>query len=261
MRRFLMGLLMTTSTFAAAEIHTQDLPYTTADGTKLLAFHAYDDSYQGPRPGILVVHEFWGLNEHARNRAQALAKLGYSALAIDMYGEGQVAQHPNDAKAFMQDALQTTEITRTRFLAGLELLQQQPQTDILQIGAIGYCFGGHVVLEMARQGLPLAGVVSFHGALTTQNPATLGSVKARVLVEHGAADTMVTAEDVAAISAEMVKAQVDYQLVSHPGAKHAFTNSASDENSKWGLNVAYNQLADERSWADMVRFFAQTFGH
>ncbi|MBB3104966.1 dienelactone hydrolase family protein [Azomonas macrocytogenes] len=259
MRQALSGLLLTCSTLAAADIQTREIPYTAEDGTTMVGYHAYDDTIQGPRPGIIVVHEFWGLNDHARERAREMAKLGYSTLAIDMYGEGKVAEHPQDAKAFMQAALQNAETTRSRFMAGMELLQRQPQTDPRRIGAAGYCFGGRVVLEMARQGVPLAGVVSFHGALVTRNPATPGAVKARVLVEHGAADSMVTADDVAAISAEMVKAGVDYQLVSHPGAKHAFTNPAADENSKKGLDVAYNKRADERSWADMTLFFKRTF--
>ena len=142
----------------------------------------------------------------------------------------------------------------------MQLLQDQPQTDREQIGAVGYCFGGRVVLDMARQGVPLDGVVSFHGALATDNRATPGSVKARVLVEHGGADSMVTAAHAAALTEEMVEAGADYQFVNLPGAKHGFTNPGADTFAKQGLDVGYDREADRRSWEDMKRFFAETFG-
>ncbi|EQM76183.1 dienelactone hydrolase family protein [Pseudomonas stutzeri] len=259
MRYYLLGTLMAVSAVAHAEVQTREIPYTAADGTEMIGYYAYDDAIEGKRPGVVVVHEWWGLNDYAKSRARDLAELGYSALAIDMYGEGKHTEHPKDAMSFMKAALSDAEAAKGRFNAGLDLLKQQAQTDTDKLAAVGYCFGGKVVLDMARQGAPLDGVVSFHGALATQTRATPGSVKARVLVEHGAADSMVSADDVAALSAEMVKAGADYQLVSLPGAKHGFTNPGADKFQEQGVDVAYNQTADERSWQDMQRFLDETF--
>ncbi len=259
MRYCLLGTLMAISAVAHAEVQTREIPYTAADGTEMVGYYAYDDAVDGKRPGVVVVHEWWGLNDYAKRRARDLAELGYSALAIDMYGQGKHTEHPKDAMSFMKAALSDAEAAKGRFNAGLDLLKQQPQTDADKLAAVGYCFGGKVVLDMARQGAPLDGVVSFHGALATQTRATAGSVKARVLVEHGAADSMVSADDVAALSAEMVKAGADYQLVSLPGAKHGFTNPGADKFQEQGVDVAYNQGADERSWQDMQRFLNETF--
>lgn len=226
----------------------------------MIGYYAYDDAIEGKRPGIVVVHEWWGLNDYAKQRARDLAELGYSALAIDMYGEGRNTEHPKDAMSFMQAALKDADAAKGRFNAGLDLLKEQAQTDTDKLGAVGYCFGGKVVLDMARQGVPLDGVVSFHGALATETRAAPGSVKARVLVEHGAEDSMISADDVAALNVEMVKAGADYQFVSLPGAKHGFTNPGADAHQKNGLDVAYQKAADERSWRDMQRFFEDTFG-
>jgi len=259
MRYCLLGALMAASAFAQAEIQTQQIPYTAADGTKLIGYYAYDDAIEGKRPGVVVVHEWWGLNDYAKRRARDLAELGYSALAIDMYGDGKNTEHPKDAMSFMKAALSDADAAKGRFNAGLELLKQQQQTDTNKLAAVGYCFGGKVVLDMARQGAPLDGVVSFHGALATQTRATPGIVKARVLVEHGSADSMVSPEDVAALTTEMVKAGADYQLVALPGAKHGFTNPGADKFQKKGVDVAYNKAADERSWQDMQRFLDETF--
>ncbi|MCI0919053.1 dienelactone hydrolase family protein [Pseudomonas stutzeri] len=259
MRYYLLGTLMAMSAVAHAEVQTREIPYTAADGTEMIGYYAYDDAIEGKRPGVVVVHEWWGLNDYAKSRARDLAELGYSALAIDMYGEGKHTEHPKDAMSFMKAALSDAEAAKGRFNAGLDMLKQQAQTDTDKLAAVGYCFGGKVVLDMARQGAPLDGVVSFHGALATQTRATPGSVKARVLVEHGAADSMVSADDVAALSAEMVKAGADYQLVSLPGAKHGFTNPGADKFQEQGVDVAYNQTADERSWQDMQRFLDETF--
>ncbi len=259
MRYPLLGLLLTCSALAHAEVQTRELSYQAPDGTRLVGYFAYDDAIAQPRPGVVVVHEWWGLNDYAKRRARDLAELGYSALAIDMYGEGKHTAHPKDAMGFMQEATASADAARARFLAGVELLKAQPQTDSERLAAVGYCFGGRVVLEMARQGVPLDGVVSFHGALGTQNPAQPGVVKARVLVEHGAADSMVSAEQAAALTQEMVAAGVDFQFVSHPGAKHGFTNPGADEFAKQGLDVGYQKEADRRSWENMKRFLGETF--
>ncbi|NBF08556.1 dienelactone hydrolase family protein [Pseudomonas sp. Fl4BN1] len=263
MRVLLAVFLLTLSDLGQAAIKTQEIPYRSTDGTPLIGYYAYDDAVQGPRPGVVVVHEWWGLNDYAKRRARDLAALGYSALAIDMYGEGKHTEHPQDAMAFMQAALKDSAAASARFDAGLELLRQQPQTNPQKLAAIGYCFGGKVVLDAARQGLPLAGVVSFHGALVTQAPATPGSVKAKILVEHGAQDSMVTADNVATFKAEMDKAGADYQFVSLEGAKHGFSNPDADRLSHGehgGLDIGYNKAADEHSWADMQAFFKKLFG-
>ncbi|WP_437881334.1 dienelactone hydrolase family protein [Pseudomonas sp. LRF_L74] len=259
MRTALLGLLLCASSLAQAAIQSREIPYTAADGTQLIAYHAWDDAVEGERPGVIVVHEWWGLNDYAKRRAHDLAELGYSALAIDMYGEGKHTEHPADAQAFMKEALASSEAAKARFEAGLQLLQAQPQTDDRRLAAIGYCFGGKVVLDMARQGVPLAAVVSFHGVLATNTPATPGSVKAKVLVEHGEADSMVPAEQVAAFREEMDKAGADYRLVSLEGAKHGFSNPDADAHKGHGLDVGYQKEADERSWADMQALLKEAF--
>lgn len=259
MRPLLIALLLCCSTMAQAAIQTREVPYTAADGTRLVGYHAWDDAISGPRPGVIVVHEWWGLNDYAKRRARDLAALGYSALAVDMYGDGRNTQHPDDAKAFMNAALADPAIPKARFQAGLDLLKAQPQTDPARLAAIGYCFGGKVVLDMARQGLPLAAVVSFHGALVTATPATPGSVKAKVLVEHGAADSFITAEQIAAFKAEMDQAGADYRFVELPGAKHGFSNPDADAHKGHGLDLGYQKEADERSWADMQALFKEVF--
>lgn len=263
MRVFLALFLLAVSGLSQATIQPQEIPYQSSDGTKLIGYYAYDDAIKGPRPGVVVVHEWWGLNDYAKRRARDLAGLGYSALAIDMYGDGKNTEHPKDAMAFMQAAMKDSDAADARFQAGLDLLKKQPQTDPDKIAAIGYCFGGGVVLNAARQGLPLAGVVSFHGALATKTPATPGSVKAKVLVEHGALDSMVTAENVAAFKREMDKAGADYQFVSLEGAKHGFSNPDADRlghGDHGGPDIGYNKAADEKSWADMQAFFKKIFG-
>lgn len=263
MRVFLALALLALSGLSQAAIKTQEIPYQSPDGTKLIGYYAYDDSLKGPRPGVVVVHEWWGLNDYAKRRARDLAALGYSALAIDMYGDGKNTEHPADAMAFMQAALKDGAAASARFAAGLDLLKKQPQTDPNKLAAIGYCFGGKVVLDAARQGVPLAGVVSFHGALVSNTPATSGSVKAKVLVEHGAQDSMVTPAQVAAFKAEMDKAGADYQFVSLEGAKHGFSNPDADRLSHGehgGPDIGYNKAADEKSWADMQAFFKKVFG-
>lgn len=259
MRPLLIALLLCCSTMAQAAIQTREVPYTAADGTRLVGYHAWDDAISGPRPGVIVVHEWWGLNDYAKRRARDLAALGYSALAVDMYGDGRNTQHPDDAKAFMNAALADPAIPKARFQAGLDLLKAQPQTDPARLAAIGYCFGGKVVLDMARQGLPLAAVVSFHGALVTATPAAPGSIKAKVLVEHGAADSFITPEQIAAFKAEMDQAGADYRFVELPGAKHGFSNPDADAHKGHDLDLGYQKEADERSWADMQALFKDVF--
>nr|WP_314490407.1 dienelactone hydrolase family protein [uncultured Pseudomonas sp.] len=262
MRFPLAVALMCTAALAQAAVQTREIPYQDADGNRLVGYYAYDDALSGKRPGVLVVHEWWGLNDYAKRRARELAGLGYNALAIDMYGDGKHTEHPADAQAFMAAALKDPKAAAQRFDAGLDLLKLQPQTDKHRLGAVGYCFGGKVVLDAARRGEKLDGVVSVHGALVTQTPAQPGQVRAKILVEHGAADSMVTPEQVAAFKQEMASANADLEFVSLPGAKHGFSNPDADRlghGEHGGPDIGYDKAADQRSWADLQRFFKQVF--
>jgi len=231
-----------------------------ADTITMKGYLAYDASQQGARPGVLVVHEWWGHNAYARRRADMLAEMGYTALAVDMYGGGKTADHPDDAGKFSQEVYENIESGMARFNAALELIKNHPTTDPNKIAAIGYCFGGGVVLHMARSGADLDGVVSFHGSLATESPAQEGDVVAAVLVCHGAEDPFVQPEQVEAIKAEMEAAKVDFTFNAYPGAVHSFTNPDADVfGEKFELPLAYNEAADSQSWQDMQEFFIRIF--
>lgn len=243
----------------ASNIEGQEVTYQ-AGGLTMKGFLAYDKTRSGKRPGVLVVHEWWGHNDYARRRARMLAQLGYTALAVDMYGDGKRAEHPDDAGKFASEAMQSMDVAKARFLAAMDLLKAHETTDPTRIAAIGYCFGGAVVLNMARLGVDLRGVVSFHGSLATSTPAQPGTVKAKVLVCHGADDTFIPAEHVANFKKEMEAAGVDYQFESYPGAVHSFTSTEADALAKkFNLNIAYNADADKKSWQAMQDFFAKIF--
>jgi dienelactone hydrolase len=253
------GLLLVCSATAPAAVKEMEVTYGAGE-TTMKGYLAYDEAIGGKRPGILVVHEWWGLNDYARKRARMLAELGYTALAIDMYGAGKTASHPDDAGKFAGELRQNLPLAKARFLAALDLLRQRPQVDAEKIAAIGYCFGGGVVLEMARAGVDLKGVASFHGSLDTANPASPGTVKAKVLVLNGADDTFVTPEQIAAFKKEMEAAGVDYRFVNYPGAKHSFTNPEADAfGKKFNLPLAYDQETDRKSWQALQDFFAEIF--
>jgi dienelactone hydrolase len=230
-----------------------------AQGVTMKGYLAYAEDIKGPRPGVLVVHEWWGLNDYVRKRARMLAELGYAALALDMYG-GKVATHPADAQRFASELMKNFAVAKARFLAGMDFLKEQPVVDPTRIAAIGYCFGGGVVLNMARQGVDLKGVVSFHGGLTPVQPAQKGAVRAKILVLHGGADTTSTPEQVAAFKKEMEAAGADYRFISYPGAKHAFTNPAADKLAReFDMPIGYNAAADRRSWKEMRKFLKKIF--
>lgn len=241
------------------DIQTEEVTYRSGD-TELQGYLAWDANQKGPRPGILVVHEWWGHGEYVRKRARMLAELGYTALALDMYGEGKFADHPDDAAKFMNETIANMDVAKDRFMAAYELLQKHGTTNPDDISAIGYCFGGAVVLHMARFGVDLDGVVSFHGNLGTEAPAKKGDVKAEVLVLHGGADDLVPPEQVAAFKKEMEAAEVDYTFIAYPGVKHAFTNQAATENGKkFEMPLAYDAEADEKSWDEMKKFLAELY--
>jgi dienelactone hydrolase len=260
MYRVITGVLLLLASLASqAAVVGREVSYQSGD-TVLKGYLAYDDAAQGQRPGVLVVHEWWGQNAYARKRADMLAGLGYTALALDMYGEGQTADHPDAAGKFAGAVRQNLPLMKSRFLAAREFLNKQPGVDPNKNAAIGYCFGGSVVLEMAIEGVDLAGVASFHGSLGGLSTPAKGAVKAAVLVANGADDPFVTREQVAGFKAMMDAAGANYTFIDYPGAKHSFTNPGADELGKrFNLPLAYNAAADQASWEALQRFLTTVF--
>lgn len=237
-----------------AAVMNEEITYTAGD-TTLKGYVAYDDAIEGKRPGVLVVHEWWGLNEYARMRADMLAEQGYVALAIDMYGNGQTVETPDEAGGLSKTIYGDWNLGKERFMAGLEALGQSALYDGENVGAVGYCFGGGVLLHMARMGVDLDAVVSLHGSLKTQIPAKVDTVTSKILVLHGNADPLVPQEDVDAFKTEMDAADVDYIFVGYDGATHAFSNpKATEVGEQYGLPVKYDEAADKDSWNKMVEF-------
>lgn len=261
MEKFLLlaVLMLAAASASHAAIQGREVTYR-ANGTTMRGYIAYDDAIKGKRPGILVVHEWWGHNDYARKRARMLAEHGYTALALDMFGDGKQAHHPDDAGKFAKEVSENAALARTRFEAALIRLKQEKTVDGANIGAIGYCFGGAVALNMARAGEPLKVVASFHGGLSTQHLAEAGKVHARIASFTGEDDPMIPAVQVAAFRQEMEKAGVNYKVVTYPGAKHAFSNPAADEyGKKFNLPLAYNADADKDSWNKGLAFIAEAF--
>jgi len=256
---FLLAALLFGSSLAHATVQGKEVIYTSGD-TTLKGYIAYDDAIRGRRPGILVVHEWWGNNGYTRERATMLAKLGYTALALDMYGEGKEARHPDEAAKFSNELAKNLPLAKARFESAMKLLQQQDSVDAKNIAALGYCFGGSVVLQMARLGKDLKGVASFHGSLATEKPAEPGKVRARIISFTGTEDPMIPAKQVAAFRQEMERAGVDYKVVTFAGVKHSFTNPAADEyGRKFNLPLAYDAAADKASWDETKSFLADIF--
>ncbi|HUH37519.1 MAG TPA: dienelactone hydrolase family protein [Spongiibacteraceae bacterium] len=256
-------LLLITVLFAApstlAALKSQTVEYKAGD-VVMQGYLVWDDAIPGPRPGVLVVHEWWGQNGYARHRADMLADMGYTALALDMYGDGKVTEHPDEAGKFYQKVTANQDVLHARFNAALKLLKDSPEVIDDQIAAIGYCFGGSVVLEMARRGADLDVVASFHGGLKTEHPAEPGAVGARVLVFNGAADPMAPQADVDALHGELINAKASYLIVSYPGAQHSFTNPAADAVAKrTGMPLGYQANADRDSWARLAVELSNAF--
>lgn len=242
-----------------AEIVTQELRYTDGE-TEMVGYLAFDDSVEDVRPGVIVVHEWWGHNAYARKRVDMLAAEGYVAFALDMYGEGKTADHPSDAGSFSSEISKNAPLARKRFEAALEELKRHPEVDPDRLAALGYCFGGSTVLDMARMGLPLKGVISVHGGLNSSFQANGDSVKARILVCHGGADPLIPAENVEAFKAEMDALGADYRVEVYPGASHSFSNpDATAIGEKFDLPLAYSAEADAQSWADIQSFLHDIF--
>ncbi len=256
-----VSLVLSVGDFVFAErvIEGKDVEYT-ADGVVMKGYLAYDKNISGKRPGVLVVHEWWGLNEYARKRARMLAEMGYAALAVDMYGEGKQATHPDDAGKFSSALMKNFDVANAGFRAAEDFLKKQPFVDSGRIAAIGYCFGGGIVLNMARQGTDLKGVASFHGSLNAVKPAQPDSVKAKILVLHGADDKFITPEQIEAFKKEMKNAGADFRFISYPGAVHSFTNPDSDDYAKkFKIPLGYNAEADRKSWEELREFLDRIF--
>jgi len=243
---------------AAAEVKTREVTY--AQGkTTLQGFFAWDDALKDKRPGVLVIHEWWGHNQHARNQAIRLAKAGYVGFALDMYGKGKVAEHPADAKAMSGELMKDPAVMKARFDAALAELKKDPHVDPAKIGVVGYCMGGSIALEMAREGEGLQAVATFHAGLSApEKAAAKGAVKPRILVNTGGADTFVPPAAVDAFKKEMADAGAKVEVISYPGAKHGFTNPDA---GKHGMDaLAYDAAADKSSWEASMKMFKEAFG-
>jgi dienelactone hydrolase len=253
---FVTTLWLSVHGHARAEIKTEVVDYKQGD-TALQGFVAWDDAIKGKRPGVLVVHEWWGHNQHARNQAERLAKAGYVGFALDMFGKGKLATHPKDAQAFTAEATADPKVERARFDAALGLLKKNKNVDATKLAAIGYCFGGGVVLDMVRSGEPLAAAATFHGSLSSKLTAKK-PVKPRLLILAGDADPMIGKDQRDAFKKEMTDAGAHFKIVEYPGVKHAFTNPDADKMGVPGLE--YNAKADQESWEELVVFFKDVFG-
>lgn len=239
-------------------INTEEVRYS-AGGERLQGYIAYPKDAENA-PGVLVVHEWWGHNEYVRKRADMLAQLGYVAFALDMYGEGKVTEHPKEANAFMMEVVNNADVARARFTKALEMLKNHSASDATKMAAIGYCFGGAVVLSMARAGVDLDGVVSFHSSLGGLSPIHQGEVSAEFLVLNGADDPLVTDDQKATFKEEMKEAGLTYEFIDYPGVTHSFTNSeATEKGEAYGLPLKYDAAADEDSWLRMRAFLQDIF--
>ena len=241
---------------AQAKLVVKTIEYKQGDAT-LAGYLAYDDATAGQRPGVLVVHQWLGLTDYEKHRAEQLASLGYVAFCADIYGKGIRPQNTGEAGVEATKYKSDRALLRLRVNAGLDVLKNNDLVDTRRVAAIGYCFGGTTVLELARSGAGLSGVVSFHGGLDSPAPADGKNIKCKVLVCHGADDPFEKSEDLAAFEKELRDAKVDWRLIKYGGAVHSFTQPmAGNDNSK---GAAYNEKADKRSWVDMKNFFAEIF--
>ncbi len=238
-----------------AKLVTQTVAYKQGDAT-LEGYLAYDDSVAGARPGVLVVHQWLGLTDYEKHRAEQLAALGYVAFCADIYGKGIHPKNTSEAGAEATKYKTDRALLRARVNAGLDVLKKNKLVDTKRVAAIGYCFGGTTVIELARCGADLAGVVSFHGGLDSPTPADGKNIKCKVLACHGADDPFEKPEDLAAFEKEMRDAGVDWRLIKYGGAVHSFTQPDPGFSNP---GAKYNERADRRSWADMKSFFAELF--
>jgi dienelactone hydrolase len=246
------GLIVTT---VEAAVQTKSITYKDGE-VDCIGFLAWDDAIEGQRPGVLVVHEWWGLDEYARGRAKQLAEMGYVAFAADMYGQGKTVEHPQDASAMAGQVRANVQAWRKRAQAGLEVLKAQPPCDPKKLAAIGYCFGGSTALQLAYSGADLDAVATFHAALPTPTEAEAKTVKSRLLICHGADDKFIPAEAIQAFRGALDKAGAKYEFVAYPGAVHSFTVPDAGKHNNPGMQ--YQEAADKDSWARMTKLFAET---
>lgn len=252
-----LALVAGNAALARAEVKTKTISYE-YDGVTLKGHLAWDDAVKGKRPGILVVHEWWGLNDYARKRADMLAELGYVAFACDMYGEGKSTEHPKEAREMATAARKNVKVWQGRARAGLKVLKDQEQVDTSKLAAIGYCFGGSTALQLAYTGADLAAVVTFHAALPVADAEQAKAIKAKLMICHGAMDKFIPEETILKFRAALEGAKVDYTMIYFGGAVHSFTVKGVDKKGVPGL--AYNAAADRRSWAAMQFMFREVFG-
>jgi dienelactone hydrolase len=241
---------------AGAEVRTKAIEYKDG-GTVLTGLLAWDDAATGKRPGVLVVHEWWGLNDYAKGRAEQLAAEGYVAFALDMYGDGKVTDHPDQAGAWMKEITGNVETWTRRAQLGLDVLKSQDGVESGAVAAIGYCFGGSTVMQMAYAGADLKAVASFHGSLPLP-PESVTSITPRVFVAHGRDDSFIPKESVLAFQDGLDRVKATWDMTIYSGARHAFTNPEADA---YGIeNIQYNERADRESWAAMLQMFEDTLG-
>ncbi len=242
-----------------SHIATRQINYTAPDGTHLIGHFAYPADTTQLVAGVVVCPEWWGLTLHPKNRAEQLAKQGYAALAIDVYGDAKVTDKVSEASEWMMSVLQDQNVLLARAKAGLDTLAIQPEVDAGRLAVIGFCFGGKIALDLAREGLSLKAAVSFHGTLSPKAPAQPGKVTAEIQVNHGEQDRMVTLDAVEGFKQEMDAAAVTYSVNIYPDAKHGFTNPVADERAKAnGVDLGYNQAADEQSNEAMLGLLKRT---
>lgn len=260
MRKFVLwgviGLLISFAAPAQASVIGESVIYRHGD-VELDGYLSYDDATAAKRPVVLVVHEWKGLGDYAKRRADMLAEMGYLAFAVDMYGKGVRPQTHEEAAKEAGIYRNDRQLMRSRILSAMDVATQHPLADAMKVAAVGYCFGGTTVLELARSGAPVKGVASFHGSLSTPDPTDAKNIRGKVLVCHGANDTFVSAEEVAAFKKEMADAQVDLRFEAYPGAVHSFTVKEAGDDPSAGM--AYNEEADRLSWEKLTGFLKEIF--
>ena len=259
MKAKILGALCAIAMVTSANAAIKEEPVTYSDGEATMkGFLVYDDASQAKRPGLIMVHEWWGITQHMHNQAKKFAEQGYTVLISDMYGDAKTADNPKDAGALSSSVMKNPTVMEQRFKAAREQLAKQASVDPQKIGAVGYCFGGAVVVNMARAGADLAAVAGFHASLGLNTPAPApGTVKAKVLILNGADDPFVKREQYDTVKKDFDAAKADYRVIEYPGAVHAFTNpEATELGKKFNLPLRYDAKADREAKAEAARFFA-----
>jgi dienelactone hydrolase len=259
MRTKLMGVLCGLAMVTSANAAIKETPVTYTDGEATMkGFVVYDDASEAKRPGIIMVHEWWGITNHMHNQARKFAQQGYTVLIADMYGDAKTADNPKDAGALSSSVMKNPAAMESRFKAAREQLAKQASVNPQRIGAVGYCFGGAVVLNMARAGADLAAVAGFHASLGLNTPAPApGAIKANILVLNGADDPFVKREQYDVLKKDFDAAKANYRVIEYPGAVHAFTNpEATELGKKFNLPLRYDAKVDEEAEAEAAKFFA-----